>query len=147
MVEINNKGHDVSENTEAKIAKNEVNETNEKTKQAALDEIEDDLKPQNPSEIKEQKDIGEIRENTKELTKQDYEDARETAQKRPDGLGNYTDHTEAHVMYAEDKYGVSSIIAKNFDFKNLREWKYSGEPIYLGPSIGGEVPVEEVPAE
>lgn len=50
-------------------------------------------------------------------------------------------------MYAEDKYGVSSIIAKNFDFKNLREWKYSGEPIYLGSSIGGEVPVEEVPAE
>ena len=103
MVEINNKGHDVSENTEAKIAKNEVNETNEKTKQAALDEIEDDLKPQNPSEIKEQKDIGEIRENTKELTKQDYEDARETAQKRPDGLGNYTDHTEAHVEQVADK--------------------------------------------
>lgn len=103
MAEINNKGHDVSENTEAKIAMNEVNETNEKTKQAALDEIEDDLKPQNPNEIKEQKDIGEIRENTKELTKQDYEEARDTAQKRPDGLGNYTDHTEAHVEQVADK--------------------------------------------
>lgn len=50
-------------------------------------------------------------------------------------------------MYAEDKYGVSSTIAKNFDFKNLREWKYSGEPVYLGSPIGGEVPVEGVPTE
>ena len=103
MAEFRNNGHDVTENTESKISKNEVNETNEKTKQAALNEIEDDLKPKNSSEIKEQKDIGDVKERAKELTKEDYEDARDTAKKRPEGLGNFTDHTEAHVEQVANK--------------------------------------------
>lgn len=46
-------------------------------------------------------------------------------------------------IYSEDEYGVSSVATKWFDFKNMREWKYSGEPKYLGSPFGGEQQVEE----
>ncbi len=199
MQEMSNGGQEVSDNPESARPKNEVNETNEKNRQAALHEIGEDLKPEidkeqqsesfdessspakvlkreesdllesgnaainqrleakeddyrdkgfSEDEIREklaadkqnfqeeflqdafpgqdvstnvfngfsekklddnsdakleQNELAEVREKTKEITKQDYEDARETAQNRPDGLGNYTEHTEAHVEQVAEK--------------------------------------------
>ena len=38
-------------------------------------------------------------------------------------------------IYAEDKFGVSSVAAKWFDFKVLREWRSSGDPAYIGAPV------------